>query len=63
MKNIYQFLKYTFLLVVMATAFSACSKDDNKVTPLTTQTSTTTVTTTSTTTVTTEEFMAKWSQL
>jgi len=31
MKNIYQFLKYTFLLVVMATAFSACSKDDEPV--------------------------------
>ena len=32
MKNIYQFLKYTFLLVVMATAFSACSKDDEPTT-------------------------------
>ena len=32
MKNIYQFLKYTFLLVVMATDFSACSKDDEPTT-------------------------------
>lgn len=63
MKNIYNSFKYTLLLVVTATTFSVRSKDDDKVTPLTTQTSTTTVTTTFTTTVTAEEFTAKWGQL
>ena len=59
MKNIYDFLKITSLSVFVTFISFSCNKDDEKVTPPTTQTSTTTATTTSTT----EAFVATWSKL
>ncbi|WP_424653280.1 hypothetical protein, partial [Capnocytophaga sputigena] len=71
MKNIYDLFKISLLSIFVTFLSVSCSKDDNKVTPPTTQSSTTTATTTatttstttSTTTATTEEFVAKWSRL
>ena len=63
MKNIYDFFKISLLSIFVTFLSVSCSKDDNKVSPPTTQSSTTTATTTSTTTATTEEFVAKWSRL
>ena len=63
MKNIYDLFKISLLSIFVTFLSVSCSKDDNKVSPPTTQSSTTTATTTSTTTATTEEFVAKWSRL